>query len=370
MKTNNANRRISFMSLFLVTMMLAGIQGVKAQDMLDDTNDLLQDGGAVQMDDINLDGKLSPSERLRKNRERLEERNKQMVEKKIEDVRIRQEIALTNKLQDAFGKSLNNLNEDKVQVAQAAPVAPQPVVAVVAPPVIETRIVEVPAPVKAQKDSKVIAAFGATAIKGDMIDFESKLNVNISAENHVLPNVSVGVAVGYSTLDITDTANNFVNNVNQTYYNPGYTSTFGNTGRAITYDRFNVEANGKFFLTVESKVKPFVGAALGYSRSSMKYTDSGNNYSYTYGTNNGVYGNEALSSGYVSGAAKLGAEVDFSETVGMNLDLSYTKAISSGIASKAGVTNTNPDQIRLANITNAMEKADVTAIQVGLVVRF
>ncbi len=369
MKTNTANRRLTFMSLFLVTMMLAGIHGVKAQDMLDDTEELLQDGGAMQMDDINLDGKLSPSERMRKNREKLEERNKMMVEKKIEDVRIRQEIALTNKLQDAFGKSLNNLNEDKVQVAQAAPVAPQPApVVVAAPTVIETKIVEVPVPEKVQKDSKVIAALGATAMKGDMIDFESKLNINISAENHLLPNVSMGIAVGYTTLDITDTSNSFVNTSSQIYYNTnsGYNATFGNTGRAISYDRFSVETNAKFFLTVESKVKPFVGAALGYNRSSMKYTDSGNNYAY----NNVNYGNEGQSSGYFSGAAKLGAEVDFSETVGLNLDLSYTKSLSSGIASKNSTTTLNPDQVRLANITKAMEESDVTAVQLGLLVKF
>jgi hypothetical protein len=364
MKNNTSIRRLSFMSLFIATMMIAGIHGSHAQDMLDDTEDLLQDGGAMQMDDINIDGKLSPSERLRKNRERLEERNKQMVEKKIEDVRIRQEIALTNKLQDAFGKSLNNLNEDKVQVAQAAPIAPQPVVA--APPVIETKIVEIPAPVKVQKDSKIIASLGATAIKGDTIDFESKFNVTVTAENHVLPNLSVGVGLGYSTLDITDTANSFINNGTQNYYNNGYNNYFGNNGRAITYDRFNVETNGKFFLTVESKVKPFVGAALGYSRSSMKYTDSGNNYAY----NNVNFGNEGLSSGYLSAAAKLGAEVNFSENIGLNLDLSYTKALSSGISSTAATSNTNPDQVRLANITKAMEQSDITAVQVGLVVRF
>lgn len=364
MKTSNSNRRLSFMSLFMATMIVSGIHGVKAQDMLDDTEDLLQDGGAVQMDDINLDGKLSASERLRKNRERLEERNKIMVEKKIEDVRIKQEIALTKKLQESFDKSLNNITEDRVQVAQAAPVAPAPV----APTVIE-KIIEVPAPapIKVQKESKIIGGFGATAIKGDMIDFESKLNVNLSAENHVLPNLSVGIGLGYTTLDITDTANSFINNGAQTYYNTGYNSYFGNNGRAIAYDRLNVETNAKFFLTVDSKVKPFVGTAVGYSRTSMKYSDSGNNYMYT---NNVVAGNEGFSSGYVSGAAKLGAEVDFSENVGMNLDLSYTKALTSGMAKKADTTNNNPDQMRLANITKAMEQSDVTAIQMGLVVKF
>ena len=148
MKLANDNRRLSFMSLFLATVLVAGIHAPKVHaqdDMLDDADGALS-GDALQMDDINLEGKLSPSERLRQRREKLEERNKLMVEKKIEDIRVKQEIQLTNKLQDAFGKSLNNLNEDKVQVAQAAPVAPQPVVAAPAP-VVETPVVEAATPV-------------------------------------------------------------------------------------------------------------------------------------------------------------------------------------------------------------------------------
>ena len=178
-------RRLTFMSLFLATALVAGIQTPKLhaqEDMLDEADD------ALLMDDINLEGKLSPSERLRQRREKLEERNKVMVEKKIEDIRVKQEIELTNKLQDAFGKSLNNLNEDKVQVSQAAPIAPQPVVAPVA--VVETKIIEeAPAPVKEEKKSKVIPFLGGSSLKGDRIDFESKLNMGIALETQVLSQV-------------------------------------------------------------------------------------------------------------------------------------------------------------------------------------
>ena len=51
-------------------------------------------------------------------------------------------------------------------------------------------------------------------------------------------------------------------------------------------------------------------------------------------------------------------------------NLSYTKTLSSGISSNADTINTNPDQIRLQNITKSMEESDITAIQAGLVVRF
>lgn len=358
-----STRRLTFMSLFLATAIAAGFHTpvLRAQDdMLDEADD------ALQMDDINLEGKLSPSERLRQRREKLEERNKIMVEKKIEDIRVKQEIALTNKLQDAFGKSLNNLNEDKVQqevkVVQAAPVAPQPVVAPA--PVVETKIVEVEKPVvKEEKKSKVIPYIGAQSIKGDKTDFESKMNIGATVETFVMPQISAGLGVGYSSMDITDTANAYLNN--GSVIGSGYYSSFSG-GRKMSYDKLSIEANSKFFLTVESKVKPFAGLGLSYNRSNLKYDDNGNGYNY-----NGInYGSEGFSSTSMAASAKLGAEVDFSETVGLNIDLSYTKTLSSGLANKADASMSNPDQVRLQNVTKSIEDSDVTTIAAGLVVRF
>jgi len=365
------NRRLSFMTLFLATALMANAQGVKAQEdyMLDDAEEALGSGGALEMDQINIDGKLSPSELLRKRREKLEERNKIMVEKKIEDIRVKQEIALTNKLQDAFGKSLNNLNEDKVQVQQAAPVAVAPAPVAVAPaPVIETRIVEVPAPVetKPAKTSKVIPSLGASSIKGDRIDFESNMNVNVSLETQVMPQVTVGLGLGYSSLDITDVSNDFVNiGVYNPYPTTGYQNVYGTNGRKMSLGKFSIEANSKFFLIEDSKIKPFIGGALSLNRSNLKYEDSG-----AYSANGINYGSEGYASSTLAGTAKLGAEVDFSDTIAFNIDLSYTKNITSGIAKNSDTANTNPDQSRLENITKAIEDADTTAILAGLVVRF
>lgn len=361
MRLTIENRRLTFMSLFLVSALIAGFHTgkLKAQDdMLDDADEALS-GDALQMDEINLEGKLSPSERLRQRREKLEERNKIMVEKKIENIRIKQEIALTNKLQDAFGKSLNNLNEDKVQVVQAAPVAPAPV----APMVVE-RVIEVPAViVKEVKTSKIIPFLGAQSIKGDKIDFESKLNIGASLETMVYSQLSVGLGIGYTSLDITDMANDFLSNGSQ--IGLGYDNSFG-TGRKMSSSKISVEANSKYFLTVDSRIKPFAGAALSYNRSNLKYEDAGNGYNF-----NGVsYGNEGFSSTSMGASAKLGAEVDFNESVGLNIDLSFTKTLTSGISSTANTTNSNPDQGRLQNITKSMEESDITSIQGGLVIRF
>jgi outer membrane protein W len=376
MKLKTANRRLTFMSLFLATAMMANIPSTSVfaqDDMLDQADDILS-SDSLQMDDINLEGKLSPSERMRQRREKLEERNKVMVEKKIEDIRVKQELALTNKLQDAFGKSLNNLKEDKVEVTQAAPVmpvAPQPVI--IPTPVVETKIIEVKeAPIVEAKKSKIIPYIGATSLKSNRIDFESKTNLGVTFETMVLPKISVGLGVAYTSLEITDVANSFYN-YGSSYvpsygnpYGPSYYNSFGNTGRKMSSSKTSVEANGKFLLTEDSKIRPFIGASLSYNRSNLKYDDVGNGYNY-----GGIsLGNEGYSSTAMGASLKLGGEVDFNETLGLNVDLSYSKTLSSGISNTANTTNNNPDQVRLQNVTKEMQDADITAVQAGLLVKF
>ncbi len=364
MKLSNDNSKsLTFMSLILATALLASTTARAQYDDLSDAEDALSNGDALEMDQIDIDGKLSPSELLKRRREKLEERNKLMVEKKIEDIRVKQEIALTNKLQGAFNNSLNNLNEDKVQVVQAAPapvVAPAPVAPA---PVIETRIIEVPAPVKEIKNSKIIPQLGTSSIKGDRIDLESNMTIGLSAETMVMPQVSVGFGVGYTNLDLTDVANDFVS-TGYGSYNTGYYGVYG-SGRKMSLGKLSIEANGKFFFTEDSRIKPYAGMGLAMNRSTLKYEDQ-----TSYNTNGVNFGNEGFSSTAFSASAKLGAEIEVNNTIGFNVDLSYAKNLTSGISKSAQTVNTNPDQGRLENLTKEIENGDVTAIQAGLVIKF
>lgn len=89
-----------------------------------DTTDLGSADEALEMSKIDLEGTLkekapapvekkiimkkplSASERLRLRRERLEYRNKIMVEKKMEQIRWQQEIALAKKLEDSMNQTI------------------------------------------------------------------------------------------------------------------------------------------------------------------------------------------------------------------------------------------------------------------------
>jgi predicted alpha/beta-fold hydrolase len=56
---------------------------------------------------------LSQSDRLKLYRERLEERNRVMVERKMEQIRFRQELALARQLEQSMNKTLNAIDSVK-----------------------------------------------------------------------------------------------------------------------------------------------------------------------------------------------------------------------------------------------------------------
>lgn len=57
--------------------------------------------------------RLTQSERLKLYRERLEERNKLMVERKMEQIRFQQEVALAKKLEQSMNQTLNAIDSVK-----------------------------------------------------------------------------------------------------------------------------------------------------------------------------------------------------------------------------------------------------------------
>lgn len=315
-----------------------------AQDMFDDTDELLQDGSAIQMDSMQIEGKISPSEMLRRRREKLEDRNKVMVEKKIEDIRVKQEIALTNKLQDAFNKGLNNVNEDKVAVKEAAPIAPQPVV--IQPTIIE-KVIEKEKVVEkeVEKKSRVIPSIGYESLKGADIDLETKLSLDLQLETKINPNTALGFSIGYSTMSATDL----------------YT---GMQNRPLSYGKLKIGANGKYIFAEDAKLRPYLGGELAYNRTTLKYDDN-------LGTS--IYGNQMssnVSSSYASLALKMGAELDLNQMMGINLEASFTKSLVSGNNLQSTTNVVNIDQSHLENVSRSIDKADNAQIRLGLMLKF
>jgi len=366
MKSNKKTKNLAAMMVLLA--IGAQAPSVMAQD------DLLTDTDSVlNSEQIDVDGafeakpRTTQADRIEKLRKNLEERNEQMVQKKIEDMRMREEQKLAKKLQSAFQGGLQNM--DQVSTKQAAP---QP------PKVIVQKVV---APKKKAKNTKVIPTAGLLNVNGDSVDFDADVNAGISIESMVHNRVSVGVGFGYTTMKITDVANTYITSQPTSYWNgystgyvspytngyqyvPGYQNTYGQ-GREMSYKRLALELNAKFYMTVETTIKPYVGTALGYNRTSLVYE---NNQSYNSGSYS--FGDEKYNSNYVSGSALVGAEINFSESIGMNVDFRYSAAITDGSGESGFGYNTHPDQERLENVGGRIQDADHMSLNAGLVIKF
>jgi outer membrane protein W len=340
------------------TLLVTMAVGVLAQSVQAD-NLLFETDRALQFNSPQIDIEGDP---IKRQRMHMEQKTNEMVRQRIENQRLQQERELTRSLQKAFTQGLEARDEVSTIMAAPQPAAPA--------------VVEAPAPVARKSDeptNKILPHFGVTNIKGEAIDFETKINMGVTFESMLTENISVGVGLGYTAMDITDFANTYVtqpmnnfNTFNTWYPHNGYNNLFGQ-GRTIDYKNMSMLINSKFFLSTSSKIRPFVGAALSYNRAKLQYQDNGNNFSFQ-GTS---FGNEGYSSSYIGATGLLGSEVVFTDTIGMSLDFRYARGLTSGFSTNSDVDPTrNFDQRRLENISNAIEKADFFSLNLGLLVRF
>ena len=350
------NKRHSKKALLL--MLMLGVASNAAQAQVDP---LLEDAQSVfASEQIDINGSFqapkqpTAADRIEKMRKQLEERNEQMVQKKIENIRMQEEQKLAKKLQTAFAVQ----NFDQVNVSQSATkkksVAPLPVLK------------------KTEKKNKVIPTVGILNITGDDgLELESSLHMGVSVESQVQERISVGVSLGYTTMGMTDTANQYSGSVPyygvptyNTSYNNGYTQTYGQ-GREMSYKRLSLELNSKCFFTVDSQIRPYMGAGLGYNRHDLSYDD---NSQYNLGTVQ--LGDENFASSFLSGSINAGAEINFSETIGAGLEFKYMKSFGSSFNSQSAQSNTNPDQQRLENVGSSIEEANNMSLNAALIIKF
>lgn len=360
------NFRLKGVSLILlVTLLLAKTPLIWAQDeqLLSDADAILNseqidvDGqwGAAPKREVSDEEIVENSKKIakRKNVVRIADKIKQLKvpEKQIKKITKNEEAKLVKSIEDVFNNG-EVIEQDAVQVKQAAPVAPKVVAEV-----------EKVDPAPKRKVAKITPYFGILNIQGDGFDFESKSSFGAYIEAQVSQRFSMGVGINYSTLDLTyiDRSrympyNNFTND---------YRTRYGSS-REMTYKHLALELNSKFYFTVESRVRPYLGVSLLYNRTNLKYKDSEDERTYNFsGT---IYGDEQYTSNYVAGALGLGAAFAFSDTLDASIEVRYGKGFTSGFNNES--TAFNNDQKNLDSLGEKMNDAGFMSINAGVGISF
>ncbi len=308
----------------------------------------------VNTDQIDIEGlykqkKKQPTQadRIQALRRKLEEKHEQMMRKKVEDMRLAEERKLAKKLEAALSGQMQAM--DQVSTTYSAPAK-----------------VQAPAPAPVKVDSKknsFIISGGFMNIASDKNDLDANFNMKLSLENMVNERVAIGVGLRYVSIKMTDGENNYLSTpINSFGYANSYNSQYQN-GREISYKQISFGAHGKVFLSVDSKIRPFVGAGIAYNRGNFNYEQ---NESFQY--NGQQFGNEEVGSNNISGSALAGAAVQFSPMFSAEISVQYEKAFTSGVSQEDSLSS--PDETRLRNLARDIEEADVASVNVGLSFNF
>lgn len=354
MKKNDKINKLAAIAIIMAVGLPSTVVRAEYDSLLADTDTVLN-STTINIDgDFNAPPRESRARKLEKMRKQLEKKNEEMVSKKIEDMRIDAETKLTKKLYKAFNGGL--APRDHVSVGHAAPIRKE---------IIKHKIRK-----KIKNRDKAIVSLGMNTMDGDGVSVSDSLRVGVGFESMLRPRVSIGVGVSLSSMSAVDTAESGY------YYE----------GREVDYKRLSLEVNSKFYLTVGSMIKPYIGGGLAYNRTSVEYNqnvDNGfNNNSNNYYSNNNYYNNSyntsnnsnaqdsSLSSSNISAVALLGAEVGISGNFAMSVDFKYNKDLSSGTEAGNNSIYSLSDEDKLKNITANIEDADQLSINAGIIFKF
>ena len=350
------------LALILFGVVFFGISALRAQEdlLLEDTEKVLNS------EELSIDGTFqrpkppSAAEIAAKNRLKMQEKTDQMILKKVEDLRLQQEMKIGEQIDSALNGS---------------PV-PTELPAVVAAPT--------PAPtpnaIQDEKTTKVTPYIGLNKTFSNRVDYESKFAGGVDFSAEVLTQLFFGVRFNYQNFDITHRANNApyyggLGDASAPYFNDAtfynwYHQTYGN-GRLLNYEQWSLEVNSRLYLFIGERIRPYVGAGLAYNRAKLQFEESNNSYNAIYKI---TYGEERFSSSYFSGVLLAGTEVLLNSAVGLNFELKYARGFNSDFNQSANGVYYNGFQNQDQQFLNGQGKditsADSVMASIGLVINF
>lgn len=244
--------------------------------------------------------------------------------------------------------------EDKVVTAQAAPVAQ----------VVQQAPAVASAPLTPFEEIKLMPFAGVTNYSGKAEKLETEFVGGLNLESNIDSRFSMGLGLNYSQFNTRDFGGG-TSLFSQPYYNSGYFGAYGAQGREITFDNFGFNVYGKLFITRGERFRPYIGAGLGYNRMSLEYND--NSPYQTIGQN---FGNEELTTGYMTAALKMGSDIMITRGVGLNLEFQYSRGFGANNTDNGVSPGNAPDQRRLQELSDDIIEANALSITGGVLVIF
>lgn len=240
------------------------------------------------------------------------------------------------------------------QVVQEVPVQQ-------AAPVVVAEVPAAPTEEAPFETIKLLPFAGGTQYNGDIEQLEAELSAGLRLESNITSRFSMGIGFNYAQLKTEDFANNVYSSQ---YFGMGY------QGREIAYSSMGLDIYGKFFLTKGERFRPYLGAGLGYNRSTMKYTE---NDPYTTQFNGNMYnfGNEEYRTSYATGTLMAGTEIMITKGFGLNIEGAVSTGLGNSMSSQSNKNPTNnPDQRRLRELGDEIINANAMSIFAGGVIIF
>ncbi len=210
------------------------------------------------------------------------------------------------------------------------------------------------------EEIKILPYTAYTSIQSENEDLGAEVSAGLRVESNVSSRVSIGIGFNYMSLTTSD-----CNNCRNFYY--------GNYRRDIDYTNYSFDFYSKFYITKTERFRPYLGAGLAYSRTTVEYTDSNrnNNYGYNYNSynNNYRYNKEELTTSNMGLRIMGGTEILFTKSVGANVELQYSRGIGSGF-NEDETNNNSTDLGRLTELSDEINEANIFSVSVGVLVLF
>ncbi len=313
---------------------------------------------------INKQKKKSYNDLSRKT-EKLAEETEELIEERKEYKKIVEEnnkkidCLMADGMKAGCEDYVRAPREDRVSTAQAAPKA---------------QVSEAPLAAPVGADSfggtiKVLPYTGLTSFFTENENLEGSLVGGVKVETNINPKFSVGVGFNYTTLKTTDYGGNG-------YYDAGfydvYTGAYGSGGREIEYSNMNFSIYSKYFIVKNDRFRPYVGAGLGYNRSTLEYTNNNNarNY-YDNSYWNYQFGNEEVTTSSINLDLSVGSEIKFTKSMGANVELNYMRSLGGNLSNEnAQNPYFAPDQERLNDLAEELGESNIISVYAALLVEF